>query len=212
MITSANIPIYVKLVSSDHLSVGDARVWFQVVNRVAPQGTVAAIDWIDANGQPAKTRVVRRSIGQKTELIIPLTRDLVPSELEKISDEWSKVSPPMSYTITTNPTQSQKMVQDMDGLSLSSDEYQRLCMQLAKVRHDGWVREKTDSGWRYGQVLNLTNKTHPMLRPWDELPKQYRDVDTKNPENFLNFINNQGFAVVRKEELASLLKLMRDVL
>lgn len=60
-------------------------------------------------------------------------------------------------------------------------------------------------------MLSLKNKTHPLMRPWDDLPAQYRDVNTNNPENFLQFLNNQGFAVVKQTELGSLLKILRDI-
>lgn len=207
----ANIPLYVKLVSSEHMGIRDARQWYKCVLQNAPEGVVTHIDAIDLNGAPSQTRMVRRSKGNSTELIVPLMRDLLPMELEAISNAWKRVSPVGSFTITTNPTQSQKLNQAVVGLELPNDEYQMLCLQLAKVRHEGWMREKSAEGWRYGPMLSIKEKTHPMLRPWDDLPAQYKDVDTKNPENFLNFINNQGYAVVKQSELGALLKILRDI-
>jgi hypothetical protein len=60
-------------------------------------------------------------------------------------------------------------------------------------------------------MLSIKNKTHPLMRPWDDLPAQYRDTNTNNPENFLQFLNSQGFAVVKQTELGSLLKILRDI-
>jgi hypothetical protein len=211
MSKQANIPLYVKLVSSDHLGISDAREWYKVVLKNAPEGVVTHIDSLDLNGTPARTRMVRRSKGESTELIIPLMRDLLPTELETIANAWKQVSPVGSFTITTNPTQSQKLNQAVSGLEIPNDEYQTLCLQLAKVRHEGWIREKSAEGWGYGPVLSLKNKTHPLMRPWNDLPAQYRDVDSKNPEQFLTFLNNQGYAVVKQTELGALLKVLRDI-
>lgn len=211
MAKKASIPIYVKLVSTDHLGLKDARLWYKIVLASAPTGIVTHIDSMDVHGRTYRTRVVRRSKRDSTELIIPLMRDLLPTELEKIANAWRRVSPPGSYSITTNPTQSQKLNQAVNGLQLDNDEYQSLCLQLAKVRHEGWMREKVDAGWRYGPVLSLKDKTHPLILPWEQLPEQYKDVDTRNPENFLEFLNNQGFAVVKQTELGSLLKILRDI-
>lgn len=211
MIKTANVPIYVKLVSNHHLSIADARNWYKTVLRVLTDSLVTHIDSLDDQGLPVSTRLVRRTIGDSTELIVPLIRDILPNELQKLSDAWREVSPSGTFTLTTNPTQSQKMNQAVNGLTLDNTEYQSLCLQLAKVRHEGWMRERSEAGWSYGTVLSLVSKTHPMLRPWDELPEQYRDVDTRNPENFLDFINNQGYAVVRKEELGSLLSILRKL-
>jgi hypothetical protein len=207
----ANMPIFVKLVSSEHMGVSDARKWYKVVLATAPEGVLTHIDSLDLHGAPSQTRMVRRSKGESTELIIPLMRDLLPTELEAISDAWRRVSPIGSFTITTNPTQSQKLNQAVSGLELPNDEYQMLCLQLAKVRHEGWIREKSSDGWGYGPVLSLKNKTHPLMRPWDDLPAQYRDIDSKSPEQFLSFLNNQGYAVVKQTELGALLKVLRDI-
>lgn len=207
----ANIPIYVKLVSKEHLGIKDARQWFKIVMSHAPQGIVATIPTIDINGQLTRTSLVRRSKEGSTELIIPLMRDLLPEELQKLADAWREVSPSGSYSISTNPTQSQKLNQAVVGLSVDGEEYQSLCLQLAKVRHEGWMREKAASGWRYGPLLNVKNKTHPLMRPWSDLPQQYKDTDTQNPEQFLKFLANQGYSVVRQEELTALAKIIRDI-
>lgn len=211
MLKQANIPRYIKLISDDHITLTDGRLWFKTVMVNAPAGIMTSIDSLDLNGEPVSTRIVRRSYKDKTEFIIPLMRDLLPSELERIADAWKRVSPPGNFSIAINPTQDQKLNQAVADLTLPQDEYQALCAQLAKVQHASWMREKADEGWSYGPVLSLKNKTHPLMRNWDDLPEKYRDTNTDNPENFLRFINSQGFAVVKQSELGSLLKILRDL-
>ena len=92
MAKKASIPIYVKLVSADHLGLNDARLWYKIVLASAPTGIVTHIDSIDVHGRTYRTRVVRRSKRDSTELIIPLMRDLLPTELEKIANAWRRVS------------------------------------------------------------------------------------------------------------------------
>jgi hypothetical protein len=99
----------------------------------------------------------------------------------------------------------------VNDITMPREEYLSLCVELAKRQHESWMRDKTDQGWRYGPSISLSNKTHPMIRPWSDLPDQYKDVNTDTPENFLNFLNNQGYAVVRKEELGSLINLLRGI-
>ena len=207
----ANIPRYVKLVSQNHIGVDDARIWHKTVLKHGPQGITTGIDSIDSQGNPSNTLMIRRSKGEATELIIPLIRDLLPTELQKLADAWRLVAPSGQFSISINPTQDQKLTQAVGDLVLGDDEYQSLCVQLAKVQHEGWMRGKADEGWTYGPMLSIKNKTHPLMRPWIDLPAQYRDVNTSNPQNFLNFLNNQGFAVVKQSELGSLLKILRDI-
>ncbi len=207
----ANISTYVKLVSTDHLGLADARKWFKIVMATAPNGVMTSVPYVDINGQMTKTSMVRRSVNETTELIIPLVRDLLPDELKQIAAAWRTVSPAGSYSISTNPTQSQKLNQQVADVHITGDEYQDLCLQLAKVQHESWMRDKASEGWRYGPVTSISEKTHPLMRPWDDLPAQYKDVDSRSPEQFLTFLANQGYAVVKQSELGSLLKILRDI-
>lgn len=41
-------------------------------------------------------------------------------------------------------------------------------------RHDAWIKMHVDSGWVYGEEFNSEKKTHPNLKPWNELPATVR--------------------------------------
>ena len=94
---------------------------------------------------------------------------------------------------------------------VSDTRYNDLCTAWAKRQHDQWVKERTDGGWRYGTTISVKEKTHPLLRPWHELPDQFRKVDTESPQGLLDLLNDQGFAIIGKSELESLLKLVRGL-
>jgi hypothetical protein len=204
------IPRFVKLVSPDHISLEDARLWYQTVLKHAPQGVLSSINMV-SGGKPADYRVIRRDEGKSKVLIIPLTRDLLPDELERISNAWMKVCPSGKFAVRCNTNQADKLDNKMQDITMPREEYLSLCVELAKRQHESWMRDKADQGWRYGPTISISNKTHPMMRPWSDLPDQYKDVNTDHPENFLNFLNNQGYAVVRKEELGSLINLLRGI-
>ena len=44
--------------------------------------------------------------------------------------------------------------------------------------HDKWVKEKLDNGWVYGEKKDDTLKTHPCIKPYNELPIEERVKDT----------------------------------
>jgi hypothetical protein len=208
----ANLDIsrFIKLVSIDHISVADARMWYQVLLKFAPQGILSSIEMMNG-GEMQSYRMVRRDEGKKQVLIVPITRDLNPDELEVISEAWIRKCPLGKFSIESSAPQANKLENRINNITMPRDEYLSLCCELAKRQHEQWMRDRTDDGWRYGAKVSLSNKTHPMLRPWEDLPEQYRDVNTDSPENFLNFLNNQGYAVVRKEELGSLISLLRGI-
>lgn len=43
--------------------------------------------------------------------------------------------------------------------------------------HESWLKEKLDTGWRYGLVKNPETKEHPCCVPFHELPLQQRVKD-----------------------------------
>ena len=43
--------------------------------------------------------------------------------------------------------------------------------------HDNWLREKIDTGWRYGPVKDVVKKEHPCCVPYDELPEEQKAKD-----------------------------------
>lgn len=43
--------------------------------------------------------------------------------------------------------------------------------------HESWLAAKIADGWRYGEVKDPLLKTHPCLRPYDELPVEQTDKD-----------------------------------
>jgi hypothetical protein len=206
-----DIPRYVKLVSPDHISMEDARLWYKTVLDTAPQGVLSSIDMVGLGGKPASYRMVRRNEDGETSLIVPITRDLLPDEVETITRKWTEVCPSGKYSVRSNSSQADRLQDKVADITMPHDEYMGLCSELAKRQHENWMKDKVEMGWRYGPTISVVNKTHPMLRPWADLPDQYKNVDTGSPENFLNFLNNQGYAVVRKEELGSLIQLLRNI-
>lgn len=43
--------------------------------------------------------------------------------------------------------------------------------------HESWLKEKIDSGWKYGPVKNPDTKEHPCCVPYDQLPVEQRAKD-----------------------------------
>lgn len=47
-----------------------------------------------------------------------------------------------------------------------------------EASHNSWMKEKVDGGWVYGEVKDPEKKTHPCIRPFNELPpeQQMKDI------------------------------------
>lgn len=43
--------------------------------------------------------------------------------------------------------------------------------------HDSWLKQKTEEGWKYGEVKDPEKKEHPCYVPYDQLPVEQRSKD-----------------------------------
>lgn len=43
--------------------------------------------------------------------------------------------------------------------------------------HDSWLKQKTEEGWKYGEVKNPETKEHPCFVPYEQLPVEQKAKD-----------------------------------
>ena len=46
-----------------------------------------------------------------------------------------------------------------------------------RLSHENWLKKKKEQGWVYGTEKNEELKTHPCMRPYNELPPEQRTKD-----------------------------------
>jgi hypothetical protein len=49
-------------------------------------------------------------------------------------------------------------------------------VDLTAMKHNRWMSEKVDNGWRYGLQFNEEEKTDPRLRPYQELTNKLKNT------------------------------------
>src|SRR4051812_33385479 len=47
----------------------------------------------------------------------------------------------------------------------------------ASHSHDAWLKEKEETGWKYGPVKNPETKEHPCFVPYEQLPVEQKAKD-----------------------------------
>lgn len=57
--------------------------------------------------------------------------------------------------------------------------------------HDAWMKHKLDTGWRFGEEKCEEAKTHPCIKPYDELPEQQRVKDALFKQAVLAVLNGE---------------------
>lgn len=43
--------------------------------------------------------------------------------------------------------------------------------------HESWLKQKTEEGWKYGDVKDPEKKEHPCFVPYDQLPTEQKSKD-----------------------------------
>jgi hypothetical protein len=85
---------------------------------------------------------------------------------------------------------------DTSNIELSS-ELLGFTEQLAEDVHDNWAQQRIAEGWVLGVERNDTNKTHPCLVPYGDLPESERVFDRNIALQTLKLITLLGYEVVK---------------
>ena len=125
---------------------------------------------------------------------------IVPAEAKREDLLWDIAGNPLAYvenggTVTTyNP-----ITIDTSHVNLSPDLLD-LVERLAQNNHDHWARKRIDEGWRYGVRRNDTEKEHPDLVPYKQLPDSEKEYDRKTVIEALKAIIALGYGL-KKEKI-----------
>lgn len=200
---------YVKLTTDKPLDQEDVKAWFQAVKDNAPSGVVSSVQTTDNQGSLRSASLVHRERDGAHDYLVPLTRDLKDKEVEPIIQIFSARASVEDWDVEVSSAEAD-LFSDKGSLSVEDDKFSDLCTAWAKRQHDEWMKARTESGWRFGSSVSTKNKTHPLLRPWYDLPEQFRKVDFNQPQSLLDLLNDQGYAVISKTELEAMMSLLRS--
>lgn len=205
------INFHISLVTPEAVNETIARDWFQAVRRKAPYGVTCLLSLVDDGGEPQSVAMVQRETSKGIFYMVPLTRDLTEKEAERIVESFRYQHPDLDFDVEATTIPTYTMDKSLPSITVDQQEYADVAKAFAKKQHDDWVKERTEQGWRYGPTVSLSERTHPLLRPWDEIPEQYRKVDTDQPQKLLDLLNQHGYAVVSKEDLEAVMRIVRKV-
>lgn len=83
------------------------------------------------------------------------------------------------------------------GITLPS-ELIDLTEKLAKNVHEVWASQRASSGWRYGDKENASEKTTPLLVPYDQLPESEKDYDRNTALETIKMLVMLGYSIQKR--------------
>ena len=83
---------------------------------------------------------------------------------------------------------------DTSNIELPDDIVQ-LTEQLAENNHDLWTQQRIAEGWAHGPERDDTNKKHPDLVPYSDLPESEKEYDRRAAMETLKAILALGYRI-----------------
>ena len=203
----ANIQRYIKLVTKNPLESNEIKSWYKCAKTLLPNGIISSVQTTDDKGNLRSSVLVHREIKGENYYIIPLSRDILDSEAEPVVSEFLHLFPDLDFEIEISSSQAD--ILNNKKINLPDNKFLDLCTSWAKEQHMEWMKDRIDNGWRYGPDFSITNKTHPLLRSWYEIPDKFRKINTSQPQKLIDLLNDNGYAVISKDELEGLLRLLK---
>lgn len=173
------------------------KVWFKIASENLPEGLPTTFAVGDEQGRMKMTKK-----DGKVAMFLPLLRNLTEKEVQAVVDAFHAA---YDHDFSISSTRIEIGVKDEVELEVDHEPLISLCTAWAKEQHDEWMKDKVEAGWRYGPSVSMGNKTHPLLRPWADLPDAYRVIDTSKPEQLLKLFNEHGYVLIAKTDLDKLM-------
>ena len=180
------------------------KCWLDTVKDDAPPGVFSTLQVADDDNMPHSIRLIKRQKKDCMEYIVPLARNLTGKEIAKIVMSFADKQPDLDFDIETD--ESCLMMNNI--AKIDSKGFENLGIDLAKQEHSDWLKDRTNAGWCYGVKFSNTNKTHPLLLPWEQLPDAVKKPNMTLPQKVVDFLNAQGYAIIPKDELAKIINMI----
>ena len=181
---------YIQQRTTKTLNAEEIQRWFFTVVMLAPEGVIA--------GDDDTTEFMLAAQQDDFLYRIPLARHLAADEAERIVEGYMRVTEHDFEIETSNVYRAdadfghpfeQEIVMDQGAKDILEQTY-------ARQAHNEWIQEMIGNGYRYGLNMSVNERTHPAMRPYDDLPENYRRMPNTNEQKLLDFysVNIRKFA------------------
>lgn len=171
---------YIRLVVDEKLEKSWPVIWYRCVTKAIPAGLIRPVS-VQTDEGSYKEVNMRHYLDNSTSqhvYEVPLARNLVEDEIENVVWLWDKVYN-QEHGDFLIETSTPWLGQDEECETCKDDkEINNIKEDLLREKHNRWMERMVDDGWKYGLKFSSYDKTHPLLRPWDELPNEQKDHPT----------------------------------
>lgn len=196
--------IFVKVVTEKELRKNTVKAFYNTVKESAPENVLSHYDVQDKKGNPTTSLLIHRLTEDgKHEYEIPLVRNLTPDELYEVMLNLNTRLTEGDFLFESSTYDEDCCLTEDEDLDeyMEPDVFERFATKLAERMHDKWYMEREAAGWRFGAQRLEEEKTHPLMKHWNQLTEEEKQIDYKLPEFFIDLLEEFGYSVISNEEL-----------
>lgn len=196
------IDLYISLMTFKELSKKERRMWLDIIKDYGPEGIIDYIQIYTEEGRKSLNLIFKKT-PEGWEYTVPLSRNLIPDEAEKIVEAWDAYYSEDFEIETSTPSNGRispdyEFDKDLNENDEHSDEYELFAEGLSKLNHQNRINKMTQEGWRYGTTFSYKEKTDPSLLPWEQLPEKRREIDYNYAAQVIELLEDMGYNIEEK--------------
>lgn len=174
-------------------------MWLDIVLDYSPTDIIAPVQVYTEGGRKS-VKLLFRKKAQGYEYTIPLNRNLLVEEAETVVDAWDAYySGEFEIESSTTEFSSGGVDYDFDEVEDEPlEDYELFAEELAKLNHKHYIKRLQNDGWRYGTTFSSTDKTTPIMLPWEQLGEKFKIIDLDYAGELLELIEKMGFTIEEK--------------
>lgn len=126
--------------------------------------------------------------------IIPLQQNPTEEQLEDIVNIMTDNMNVGDFTLESSTS----VTQDAVDSHLDEESFGSMAEQFSRKVHENWLHERMENGWRYGETRDDRQKTHPLVKNWNQLSESEKNVDPELFKQFVEILKANGFKISKK--------------
>lgn len=162
---------HLKLILDKPVSRKVCRLFVKLIHQTGPDHVLKPVEMYDDVGEVVTRYYVTRKRKNKFVVVVPLMRNLTDKEIEKIIVVWNARFDD-DYILESSTPYTGEAAPENDDEGETPDPF--LNKDLREW-HARWHQSLVEDGWRYGDKYDRSEKVHPMLLPWEQLPRSYKE-------------------------------------
>lgn len=183
---------YIKI-STGQMNKDSRSLFYSFVKEIMPEN-LAVVKTTNNDGQPTKTKMFHKVVEGKNWYIIPLNQNPTEEQMDELFDRISGGLHMGNFELVSSLIESK----DIFDNHMSSDDYDVVAEAFAKQMHEEWLNERINKGWRYGEERNDESMTHPLVKEWNSLTEDEKNIKPKMIKELIKLLQDNGFKITKK--------------